>query len=86
MSLNLLSTSFGNLITMLVNLLILRADGTARISNVEYYLFFMLFMLITAIAFVPYAACYKERAYVQDQGRGPPRTSTINNHETELAV
>ena len=61
----LLATSLGNLITMLVNLAIVDADGEARISNVQYYTFFVGFMLISAVAFVPYAACFRERVYVQ---------------------
>ena len=37
-------------------------------SEVEYYRFFTLLMFVTAAAFVPYAACYKEKRYFQGHG------------------
>ena len=44
MALFLLSTSVGNLFTMVVNAAITRPDGSSRMSNVDYYKFFVFMM------------------------------------------
>lgn len=67
MALFLLSTSLGNLFTALVNVFITNADGTSWLSNIAYYRFFVILMLVVAAAFVPFAMCFQERTYVQDE-------------------
>ncbi|MEE2788543.1 MAG: MFS transporter [Myxococcota bacterium] len=41
--------------------------STTKISGVQYYLFFSLMMLITAVLFVPYGRAYKAKTYIQDE-------------------
>jgi POT family proton-dependent oligopeptide transporter len=65
MSLFLLALSLGNVFTALVNYVIERADGTSRLSGVQYYLFFAGMMLATTVGFIAYAARYREHRYVQ---------------------
>jgi POT family proton-dependent oligopeptide transporter len=67
MALFLLSVSLGNLFTSLVNFLIQDAQGNSRLAGPDYYLFFAAAMLLTAIAFVPVALRYPERAYLQSE-------------------
>jgi hypothetical protein len=59
--------SLGNLFTSLVNFLIQDAQGNSRRAGPDYYLFFATAMLLTAIAFVPKAIRYPERAYLQTE-------------------
>jgi len=66
----LLSTSLGNLFTMIVNAAITNPDGSTWLSNVGYYGFFVALMLIVAVAFVPFAACYTEQSYIQHEEGG----------------
>ena len=40
-------------------------SGT-KLTETEYYLFFSVLMLITAVLFIPYAMVFKERTYIQD--------------------
>ena len=66
----LLSTSMGNAITMAVNAVILgsaHGDGASAegASQAAYYAFFILLMLATATAFVPYARAFRQQTYVQ---------------------
>ena len=70
MSLYLLSTAIGNLFTVLVNVVITNQDGTAWLSDVDYYRFFVLLMAGVAVGFVPFAAFYRERSFVQGEDRG----------------
>ena len=78
MALFLLSTSLGNAFTTLVNVLISNPDGTSSMSDVQYYSFFIVLMLVVALAYVPFAMCYQERTYLQDglQDGGPSRDIT----------
>ena len=59
------ATSAGNLLTMFINISIQNDDGSMSWTDSEYYRFFVVLMLATAICFVPYAMCFKERRYVQ---------------------
>ncbi|MFN6944154.1 MAG: hypothetical protein ACK4ND_04335, partial [Cytophagaceae bacterium] len=61
----LLSVSLGNFIAALVNGLIEREDGSLRLEGAEYFWFFTIFMLLTAIGFILVAANYKEKTYIQ---------------------
>jgi POT family proton-dependent oligopeptide transporter len=65
MALFLFSISLGNLFTAAVNFLIQDAEGASRLTGPDYYLFFAAAMLLTALAFVPVAMRYPERAYLQ---------------------
>ena len=42
----------------------------AKLAGADYYNFFALCMLATAIVFIPVAMAYKEKRYLQDEGGG----------------
>jgi POT family proton-dependent oligopeptide transporter len=63
----LMSVALGNLFTAAVNFFIQNPDGTSKLDGPSYYLFFAAAMGITALLFIPVAAWYKERTYIQDE-------------------
>lgn len=63
----LMSVSIGNLFTASVNYFIQNPDGTSKLDGPSYYLFFAGAMAVTAALFVPVAAWYEERTYIQDE-------------------
>ena len=65
MAIFLMSVSLGNLFVAGVNKFIQNADGSTKLTSVEYYLFFAGAMLVTAIVFIPVAYFYKEKTYIQ---------------------
>ena len=66
-SLYLLAISLGNVFTAVVNNVIKNEDGTSKLPGASYYWFFVIAMLLTAVIFIPVAACYKEKSYIQDE-------------------
>jgi POT family proton-dependent oligopeptide transporter len=64
MSLYLASVMVGNLFTAGVNSFIQNPDGTSRLSDTEYYLFFSALMAVTAVLFIPVARWFKEHRYI----------------------
>ncbi len=67
MSIYLLSISLGNAFTAIVNAVILNEDGSSKLTGTQYFWFFTLMMLVTAIIFVPLAAKYQVKEYIQDE-------------------
>jgi POT family proton-dependent oligopeptide transporter len=67
MSLYLLSVALGNEFTSVVNYLIQGPDGTSRITNVTYFLFFAATMAIATLAFVGLSRRYQVRSYLQEE-------------------
>ncbi len=67
MALFFLTIFLGNLFTSLVNYFIQNQDGTSKLPGASYYWFFTIAMLITAVLFIPIAARYKVRDYIQDE-------------------
>jgi len=63
----LLSISLGNAFTAAVNAVIENPDGTSKLSGASYYWFFVVAMTATAVVFVPVAARYKVKDYIQDE-------------------
>ncbi|HDY89162.1 MAG TPA: hypothetical protein ENH82_13735 [bacterium] len=63
-----LSTTLGNLFTAGVNKFIQNDDGTIKLEGASYFWFFAIMMLLTAVIFIPVAARYKEKTYIQDEG------------------
>ncbi|MFW7379876.1 MAG: POT family MFS transporter [Oligoflexus sp.] len=59
MALYFLSVSLGNLFVSLVNFFIQNPDGTSKLAGADYYYFFTLTMLATAIIFVFVGKWYK---------------------------
>lgn len=66
MGLFLLSVSLGNLVTAAVNFIILRPDGTERITGAEYFWFFTVLVTVTGVIYIFIARKYQERTYIQD--------------------
>ncbi len=67
-SVNLLSISLGNIFAAVVNNVIKNDDGTSKLPGASYYWFFAIAMLVTAVLFIPVAARYKVKDYIQDEG------------------
>jgi POT family proton-dependent oligopeptide transporter len=62
-----LSITLGNLFTAVVNRAIQNEDGTSKLAGPSYFWFFAIAMLVTAVAFIPVAARYREKSYIQDE-------------------
>jgi POT family proton-dependent oligopeptide transporter len=67
MALWLFAVASGNKITASVNFFILNPDGTTKMTDYQYYLFFAALMFVTACVFVFVARHYKGRTYLQSQ-------------------
>jgi POT family proton-dependent oligopeptide transporter len=66
-SINLLSISVGNLFAAVVNDVIKSSDGTSKLPGASYYWFFVVAMIVTAVLYIPVAARFKVREYIQDE-------------------
>jgi POT family proton-dependent oligopeptide transporter len=62
-----LSIAAGNLFTSGVNFLIRRPDGTARLAGADYFLFFTLLMLVTAVGFTWVARRFRGETHLHPQ-------------------
>jgi len=60
-----MSIAIGNLFTSTVNFFIENEDGTSKLAGADYFWFFTLLMLITAVAFLFVAKTYKEKTHIQ---------------------
>ena len=67
MALWLFTVSMGNLFTAGVNYFIRNADGTVKMNDQQYFLFFATLMLAAAVVFVIVASFYRGRTYLQSQ-------------------
>ena len=67
MALWLFTVSMGNLFTAAVNYFIRNPDGSSKLSDQNYYMFFAQLMFVAAIIFVIVACFYKGRTYLQSQ-------------------
>jgi POT family proton-dependent oligopeptide transporter len=67
MALWLFTVSLGNAFTAAVNKVIRNPDGTAKMDDQHYYLFFAGVMFVAAIIFVLVASFYRGRTYLQSQ-------------------
>ncbi|MFV1974048.1 MAG: POT family MFS transporter [Thiohalobacterales bacterium] len=59
-----LSISLGNLFTAAVNFFIQNPDGSSKLAGADYFLFFTVLMLGTAVLFTVVARCYQGRTYI----------------------
>ena len=57
----------GNLFTAVVNYFIQNEDGTSKLAGAEYYWFFTLLMLATAILFSIVSRFYRGKTYIHDE-------------------
>src|SRR5207249_3907363 len=67
MALWLLTVASGELFVGLINKWILNPDGTRKLSDYQYFMFFTLLMFATAVVFVVVSCFYKGRTYLQTQ-------------------
>jgi len=67
MALWLFTVSAGNLFTAAVNKVIRNPDGTAKMDDQHYYLFFAGLMFLAAVVFVVVSSFYRGRTYLQSQ-------------------
>jgi POT family proton-dependent oligopeptide transporter len=65
-----LSISLGNLFTSAVNFLIRNPDGSSALEGAEYFQFFTLLMLVTAMLFVVVARFYRGQTYIHAEQPG----------------
>lgn len=65
MSFYLLSASFGNAITAFINWFIVNEKGEVILSDVNYFVFFTLLMLIASILFIPIARKYQPKNFIR---------------------
>lgn len=72
MSLNMASVALGNMFTSRVNFVIQNPDGSSKLEGPSYYLFFAGLMLLTSVAFIFYAARFKEQRHVQGEPEHEP--------------
>jgi len=67
MAFYLLSISFGNIFTSLVNYYIQDENGMSRFTEVQYFLFFAGVMFIASLCYVVVASFYTEKVHVQKE-------------------
>jgi POT family proton-dependent oligopeptide transporter len=67
MALWLFTVSMGNLFTAGVNYFIRNPDGSVKMNDQQYFLFFATLMLVAAGVFVVVAMFYRGRTYLQSQ-------------------
>jgi len=71
MALWLFTVSMGNLFTAGVNYFIRNADGSVKMNDQQYFLFFAGLMFVAAAVFVVVASFYRGRTYLQSQKPAP---------------
>ena len=62
-----LSISLGNLFTSAVNFFIRNEDGSSKLAGADYFIFFTLLMLATAMLFVLVARYYRGETYIHEE-------------------
>jgi POT family proton-dependent oligopeptide transporter len=67
MAIFLLSISLGNAFTAVVNAVIENEKGARRLAGPNYFWFFTIVMLVTAVIFIFVASRYKEKSYIHDE-------------------
>jgi POT family proton-dependent oligopeptide transporter len=67
MAFYMLSVAVGNLFTSAVNFFIQNDDGSSKLAGADYFWFFTLLMLATALLFIWVLRNYTETTYLQDE-------------------
>jgi len=62
-----MSIAVGNLFTSAVNFFIINNDGTSKLEGADYFWFFTVLMLVTAIAFIFVARRFTEKNHLQKE-------------------
>ena len=68
----LISVALGNVFTAAVNFFIQNEDGSVKLAGANYFYFFVIVMLTTAVLFLFFARFYKGRTYIQDEAETQP--------------
>src|SRR4029434_6928003 len=68
MALWLFTVAMGNLFTAAVNYFIRNPDGTVKMNDQQYFLFFATLLFAAAVVFVVVASFYRGKVYLQSQG------------------
>jgi len=74
-----ISIAAGNLFTSAVNFLIRNDDGTSKLEGANYFLFFTLAMLGTAVLFVLVARAYRGATFLHDEVPETPEAPEIGS-------
>lgn len=83
----LFTVSLGNLFTAGVNRFIQNADGTLKMTDHGYYMFFAGLMAVTTVLFAIVASFYRGQTYIQHSEEGAPvdaPAATINSAVGEV--
>jgi POT family proton-dependent oligopeptide transporter len=75
MALWLFTVSMGNLFTAGVNYFIRNSDGSVKMNDQQYFLFFAGLMFLAALIFIVVATFYRGKTYLQSQEH-PPELAT----------
>ncbi len=62
-----LGVSLGNIFTAAVNFFIQNEDGTSKLAGANYYWFFTIAMLVTAVVYVEWSKHYRGQTYIQGE-------------------
>jgi POT family proton-dependent oligopeptide transporter len=62
-----LSISLGNLFTSAVNFFIRNPDGSSKLAGADYFFFFTLLMVVTALAFTLVVRYYHGQTYIHEE-------------------
>ena len=76
MALWLLTVASGELFVGLFNKWMLNPDGTRKLNDYQYFMFFTVLMFATAVVFVVVSCFYKGRTYLQTQQLTPDEIAT----------
>jgi len=68
----LVSVALGNVFTAAVNFFIQNPDGSVKLAGANYFYFFVIVMLVTAVLFLFFARFYRGRTYIQDEAEAQP--------------
>jgi len=67
MSLYMAAVALGNLFTSAVNFFLENPDGSSRLAGADYFWFFVILMMATALGFLRHSRQYQERTYLQEE-------------------
>ncbi len=70
MALFFMSVSLGNLFTSAVNFFMVNDDGSHKLNGADYFWFFTILMLVTAILFIFVSRHYQEKTYLHEEQVG----------------
>src|SRR5439155_11702024 len=66
----LIAVSLGNQFTAAVNFFIQNPDGSVKLKGANYFMFFVIVLLVTGVLFAIVTPFYRGKIYLQDQAEG----------------